>query len=255
MADATLLSIVIPAHNEADGITPTLRAFSARLRAEQIPFELVVVDDHSTDGTAEVLAALHGELPELRRVENPRSGGFGHAVLAGLEQFNGDAVCIVMADASDDPADVVTYYRLLSEGFDCVFGSRFVRGAKVVDYPRHKFLLNRLANTFIRLLFGLRLNDTTNAFKCYRREVIDGCQPLLSKHFNLTVELPLKAIVRGYSYTVVPINWYNRTTGVSKLKIQEMGSRYLFIVLYVWLEKVLSRGDYRRSGQTRSTSS
>jgi dolichol-phosphate mannosyltransferase len=241
-----LLSLVIPAHNEADGITPTLRAFVTRLRAEAIPFECVVVDDHSTDGTAEVLSGLHDEIPELRRVENPRSGGFGHAVLAGLEQFNGDAVCIVMADASDDPADVVTYYRRLSEGYDCVFGSRFVRGSTVVDYPRHKLLINRMANSFIRVLFGLRLNDVTNAFKCYRREVITGCSPLLSKHFNLTVELPLKAIVRGYSYTVVPISWYNRTTGVSKLKIKEMGSRYLFIVLYVWLEKLLSRGDYAR---------
>jgi dolichol-phosphate mannosyltransferase len=241
-----LLSLVIPAHNEADGITPTLRAFAERLRLERIPFELVVVDDHSTDGTDTVLAGLHAELPELRRVENPRSGGFGHAVLAGLEQFAGDAVCIVMADASDDPADVVTYYRRLLEGYDCVFGSRFLRGATVVDYPRHKLVINRMANTFIRMLFGLRLNDITNAFKCYRREVIDGCSPLLSKHFNLTVELPLKAIVRGYSYTVVPISWYNRTTGVSKLKIKEMGSRYLFIVLYVWLEKFLSRGDYTR---------
>ena len=182
----------------------------------------------------------------MRRVENPRAGGFGHAVIAGLEVFSGDAVAIVMADASDDPQDLVTYYRTLAQGYDCVFGSRFVPGAKVLDYPWHKLLLNRLANGFIRLLFGLRLNDTTNAFKCYRRDVIAGCSPLLSKHFNLTVELPLKAIVRGYSYAVVPIHWYNRTTGVSKLKIKEMGSRYLFIVLYVWLEKVLSRGDYRR---------
>lgn len=240
------LSLVIPAHNEAEGITPTLRAFAGRLRAESIPFEIVVVDDHSSDGTDRVLAALRDEIPELRRVENPRSGGFGHAVLAGLEAFTGDAVCIVMADASDDPEDVVTYYQRLGEGYDCVFGSRFVRGGKVVDYPRHKLLINRMANTFIRLLFGLQLNDVTNAFKCYRREVVEGCQPLLSKHFNLTVELPLKAIVRGYTYAVVPISWYNRTTGVSKLKIKEMGSRYLFIVLYVWLEKLLSRGDYRR---------
>jgi dolichol-phosphate mannosyltransferase len=245
--DATLkLSVVIPAHNEAEGIASTLRAIAARLRAADVPFEFVVVDDHSTDGTGEVLERLRGEIPELRRVENPRSGGFGHAVIAGLEAFSGDAVAIVMADASDDPADLVAYYRTLLQGYDCVFGSRFVSGATVVDYPRHKLLLNRLTNWFIRLLFGLRLNDTTNAFKCYRREVIAGCQPLLSKHFNLTVELPLKAIVRGYSYAVVPINWYNRTTGVSKLKIKEMGSRYLFIVLYVWLERVLSRGDYRR---------
>ncbi|BCS34685.1 polyprenol phosphate mannosyl transferase 1 [Luteitalea sp. TBR-22] len=247
MPDAPLtLSVVIPAHNEAEGITGTLRTFAARLRAEAIPFELLVVDDHSTDGTAAVLAALAGELPELRRVDNPRPGGFGHAVIAGLEAFAGDAVAIVMADASDDPADLVTYYRTLASGYDCVFGSRFVRGARVVDYPRHKLLLNRVANGFIRLLFGLRLNDVTNAFKCYRREAIEGCRPYLSKHFNLTVELPLKAIVRGYTYAVVPINWYNRTSGVSKLKIKEMGSRYLFIVLYVWLEKVLSRGDYRK---------
>lgn len=243
-----MLSLVIPAHNEAEGITPTLRAFAGRLRSEAIPFEIVVVDDHSTDGTGVVLDRLRGELPELRRIENPRSGGFGHAVLAGLEAFQGDAVCIVMADASDDPADVVTYYRTLVQGYDCVFGSRFVAGGRVVNYPSHKLLLNRLANTFIRVLFGLRLNDTTNAFKCYRRDVVRGCSPLLSKHFNLTVELPLKAIVRGYSYAIVPISWYNRTTGVSKLKIKEMGSRYLFIVLYVWLEKFLSRGDYHRPG-------
>lgn len=243
-----VLSVVIPAHNEADGVSPTVAAIAERLRSEQIPFEVVVVDDHSTDDTAGVLARLSDAHPEVRRVENARAGGFGHAVLAGLDAFAGDAVCIVMADASDDPDDIVTYYRtLLDGGYDCVFGSRFMRGSRVVDYPAHKLVLNRLANAFIRVLFGLRLNDTTNAFKCYRRHVIQGCAPLLSRHFNLTVELPLKAIVRGYSYAVVPIRWYNRTTGVSKLKIKEMGSRYLFIVLYVWLEKLLSRGDYRRA--------
>jgi dolichol-phosphate mannosyltransferase len=183
-------------------------------------------------------------------IENPRAGGFGHAVLAGLEAFSGDAVCIVMADASDDPADVVTYYRKLEEGYECVFGSRFIPGSRIVDYPPHKLVVNRLANWFVKLLFGLRLNDVTNAFKCYRREVIEGLTPILSKHFNLTVELPLKAIVRGYTYAVVPVSWHNRTTGVSKLKIKEMGSRYMFIVLYVWLEKLLSRGDYRRPGAT-----
>ena len=121
-----------------------------------------------------------------------------------------------------------------------------MRGASVVDYPPLKLALNRVANTFIALLFGLRYNDTTNAFKCFRREVIAGIRPILSHHFNITVELPLKAIVRGYSWTVIPTSWYNRKAGVSKFKVKEMGSRYLFIVLYALIEKLLSRGDYHR---------
>jgi dolichol-phosphate mannosyltransferase len=119
-------------------------------------------------------------------------------------------------------------------------------GAKVVNYPWQKLVLNRAANSFIDVVFRLKYNDTTNAFKCFRREVIDGIQPILSRHFNLTVELPLKAIVRGYSYTIVPTNWYGRTVGESKLRIQEMGGRYLFVVLSVLLERWLTRGDYRR---------
>jgi dolichol-phosphate mannosyltransferase len=240
------LSIVIPAHNEEEGIRPTVYKLAATLYAEQIPYEILIVNDHSTDGTESVLKSLMHEVPGVRYVNNAKPGGFGYAIRTGLDEFAGDAVCIVMADASDDPKDVVAYYRQLENGYECVFGSRFVRGSRVVAYPLHKLLINRLANRFVKSLFHLRLNDTTNAFKCYRREVIEGVQPVLSAHFNITVELPLKAIMRGYTYAIVPINWYNRTTGVSKLKIKEMGSRYLFIVLYVWLEKKLSRGDYVR---------
>ena len=127
-----------------------------------------------------------------------------------------------------------------------MFGSRFIKGGGTVDYPKVKLFVNRLANFFIRVIFGVPLNDTTNAFKAYRREAIDSARPLLSKHFNLTVELPLKTITRGCRYTVIPISWHNRKHGISKLKLQEMGSRYLFIVLYVWLEQLLTAGDYRR---------
>jgi dolichol-phosphate mannosyltransferase len=151
-----------------------------------------------------------------------------------------------MADSSDSPQNIVDYYYNLQQGYDCVFGSRFIKGGKVIDYPVHKLMINRLANLFIKILFGLKLNDTTNAVKAYRREVIEGISPILSHHFNLTVEIPLKAIIRGYSYQIIPITWENRKAGVSKLKIKEMGSRYLFIVLSIWLEKYLSRGDYRR---------
>lgn len=238
------LSLVIPAQNEEGSIAKTVEALARALAAESIPFEMILVDDGSTDGTAARVRELARKYPQVRLIENRGRHGFGIAVRTGLEEFQGDAVAIVMADGSDSPSDLVRYYRKLEEGYDCVFGSRFIRGGKVYDYPIHKLVLNRLANRFIGLLFGFRFNDTTNAFKCYRRQVIQGMQPLIAPHFNLTVEMPLKAIVRGFSYAVVPNSWTNRKTGASKLKIKEMGSRYLFIVLYLWLEKHLARGDY-----------
>jgi len=248
-----ILSIVIPAHNESESITATVQALYQTMTAASIPHEIVVVDDHSTDDSASVLDGLSAIAPTARWISNERPRGYGYAVRSGLTAFTGDAVCIVMADQSDDPNDVVTYYRKLEEGYDCVFGSRFVKGARVQNYPGAKLALNRVANSFIAVLFGSRYTDWTNAFKAFRREVIAGLEPILACHFNLTVELPLKAVVRGYSYAVVPIRWYNRTTGVSKLKIKEMGSRYLFIVLMAFLEHHLSRGDYRREGEPQKS--
>jgi dolichol-phosphate mannosyltransferase len=244
------LSVVIPARNEEGAVEETLSALLDTLRADAIPCEILVVDDGSTDKTAFVVQALSARYSEIRLVQNTGRHGFGMAVRCGLREATGDAVAIVMADSSDSPEDVVKCYRRLLQGPDCVFGSRFIHGSRVHDYPIHKLVLNRLANWFIKALFGVPFNDFTNAFKLYRREVIVGLQPLISPHFNLTVEMPLKAITRGFSFAVVPISWTNRKTGISKLKIREMGSRYLFIVLYVWLEKHLARGDYHRRYST-----
>lgn len=244
------LSVVIPAHNEEGCLEGTVRALAAELEAGGIAHEILVVNDGSTDGTERVLRALGRELPALRWVANGPPHGFGLAVRRGLDAYTGDAVAVYMADASDRPEDLVRYYRVLLErGVDCVFGTRFHPDARVSGYPAHKLVLNRLANGFVQLLFGLRYNDVTNAFKLYTRAAVDGARPLLSHHFNLTVELPLKCIVRGFSYTVVPNDWTNRKAGISKLRIQEMGSRYLFIVLYCFLERWLSHGDYRRPRQ------
>ncbi len=249
-----VLSVIIPAHNEAKSLPGVLRSLHASLTEHAIPHELLVVDDHSLDGTSQVVEAVARQIPTARCVENRAAQGFGLAVRAGLDEYGGDAVAIVMADGSDFPEDVVRCYGLLQDGYDCAFGSRFLKESRVVDYPWFKLAVNRLANLFIRLLFRIPLNDTTNAFKCYRRETIDGIRPILSNHFNLTVEMPLKAMVRGFSYGIIPIGWRNRTEGVSKLKLKEMGSRYLFIVMYVWLERHLAKGDYRKAvGDLRET--
>ncbi|HWM64150.1 MAG TPA: glycosyltransferase family 2 protein [Solirubrobacterales bacterium] len=239
------LSVVMPAQNEEGSVGRTVEGIVAVLERESVEYEVVVVDDGSEDRTAAVVEAIGATNPRVRCHPSHYEKGFGMAIRAGLDVFEGDAVVIAMADASDDPEDLIRYHRILEEGWDCAFGSRFMAGAKVHDYPRLKLVINRLANQFIRILFRHRYNDTTNAFKGYRRETIETIQPLLSKHFNLTVEMPLKAIVRGHNYEVIPTSWTNRTAGVPKLAMKEMGSRYLFIVLYVWLEATLSRGDYR----------
>ena len=241
------LSVVIPARDEAESIAITLKGVATTLEGLGIAYEVLVVIDHgSVDRTAEIAQAMADENPAVRCLRSPLPPGFGYTVRAGLECYTGDAVAIMMADGSDSPLDLVSYYRVLQDGYDCAFGTRFGRGGTTHDYPRLKLVLNRIVNAGIRALFQHGYNDTTNAFKAYRRDVVDQLQPMLSNHFNLTVEMPLKAIVRGYSFEVVPVTWTNRRHGVSKLRLQEMGSRYLFIILYVWLEAHLSRGDYRR---------
>ena len=194
-SDLKLLSVVIPARDEAGCIESMVRHLSVELKLKSVPHEIVVVDDGSTDATWETLSELKGSISELRPLQNTGLHGFGRAIIYGFDHSVGDAVVVMMADESDDPRDAVMYWNLLNEGWDCVFGSRFLAGAGVVAYPRFKLIVNRIMNTFIRVLFRHGFNDTTNAFKAYRRTVIDGCRPFLSPHFNLTVEIPLKSII------------------------------------------------------------
>jgi dolichol-phosphate mannosyltransferase len=241
-----LLSVVIPAHNEQGGIERVVSDLCGALSGEKIPYEVILVDDNSTDQTGEIAEKMSLSNPAIKVIHRKPPNGFGRAIKEGLDNISGEAVVICMGDASDDPKDVVNYYRKLREGYDCVFGSRFVPGADIHDYPPLKLLINRMANTLIRVLFLLKANDITNAFKAYRREVIESVKPLVSNHFNITIEIPLKAINRGYSHAVIPINWYGRESGVSKLKIMEMQRKYLFTLLYVWLEKILLKDEVKK---------
>ncbi|MCU0349229.1 MAG: glycosyltransferase family 2 protein [Flavobacterium sp.] len=241
------LSIVMPAYNEEESISETVEQIEEAFAKVNIEHEIFIVNDNSKDGTLEVLKQLAQKYPSVIYETNNGPNGFGYAVRFGLERFSGDCVAVMMADLSDSPYDLIRYYTTMIEGnYDCVFGSRFIKGGKVIDYPWVKKIINRIANFIIRMVMRIKYNDTTNAFKLYKREVIDGVKPILSPHFNLTIELPLKAIIRGYTYTIVPNSWTNRKYGVSKLKIKEMGSRYFFILVYCFVEKYFSRGDFKR---------
>ena len=242
------LSIIIPAYNEAQNLPLTIHEFYNLLIVNNIDHELIIVNDNSKDNTFSILQELKKSIPTLVFHTNKGPNGFGYAIRYGLERYEGDCVAIMMADLSDNPDDLVLFYRRLLVGdVDCVFGSRFIKGGKVVNYPFMKLVINRIANLIIQIVIGIKYNDATNAFKLYKRNVINGISPLLSPHFNLTIELSLKSIIRGYSYVVIPNKWFNRKEGVSKLKIKEMGSRYFFILVYCFVEKYFSRGDYKKN--------
>ena len=241
------LSIVIPAYNEEGSISKTIKELNFILRKNEISHEIIVINDNSNDKTLRILENLSKEIKTLIHFTNNGPNGFGYAIRLGLEKFSGDCVAIMMADLSDSPNDLVIFYhKMLNENLDCVFGSRFIKGGKAVGYPHFKRIINRISNFIIRILIGIKYNDTTNAFKLYKRSTIEGIKPIISPHFNLTIELPLKAIIRGYSYEIIPNSWHNRQHGISKLKIREMGSRYFFILMYCFFEKYFSAGDFKK---------
>lgn len=220
------LSLIVPTYNEAAVIERTVRDFHQALKEKQVDHEILIVHGRSTDNTEEILIKLEKEIPELRHINEKPPFGFGYAIRYGLENFTGDAVAIVMADRVDDPKDLLRFWEKYQEGYDCVFGSRFSKGSYLHKYPPFKLVLNRIFNVFLMALFQIRYNDTSNSFKLYSRKFIEEVSPLESDYFNITIELPLKVIVRGYKYAVVPNNWTNTSKKVSNLSIRKMTYYY-----------------------------
>lgn len=237
------LSIVIPAHNEEKCIASVLRTLMRELELNAIEYEIVLVNDNSTDSSPNILDEFGRAHSGIKVIHSQPPKGFGRAIRTGLNNVKGEVVVIFMGDGSDDAGDVIKYYNKILEGYDCVFGSRFIKGSRATGYPGIKLILNRLGNKLIQLLFLLRYNDVSNAFKAYRIEVIKAIQPLVSQYFNITVEMPLKAIIRGFTFAIVPINWYGRESGVSKYHIRELSRKYFFSILFVWLEKILLKEE------------
>ena len=241
------LSIIIPAKNEEGNLEETIKEINNILLKKNIQHEIIVINDHSSDATLKILNLLRNNIHELKIINNTGKPGYGFTVRLGLENYSGEIIAIMMADGSDSPKDLIKFYFKSIKNNTCIFGSRFIGGGFTKDYPKLKYVLNRIFNNLVRLIFQIRYNDITNAFKVYTKEAIEGSKPFLSNHFNLTLELPLKIIIRGYNYEVVPNSWKNRKTGISKMKIKEMGSRYIFILFYCLIEKLLTKNDYKKN--------
>jgi dolichol-phosphate mannosyltransferase len=231
------LSVIIPCYNEEGIIKETANHISKSIN--KIEHEIIIIDDFSTDNTKKVLIEISKSIPNIKIIQNEKKG-LGPAINLGITTSSKKYVCIFMADMSDDVKDLINYYNIIKEkDLDAIMGSRFLKESTVLDYPFGKLILNRIFNLLVRFLFLSRYNDYTNAFKIYKKESLLKLKPFVSENFNIFLEIPLKIISRKCKFIIIPINWYNRKIGKSKFKIKELGSKYLFTLLYCWLEKIL----------------
>ncbi len=231
------VSILIPVRNEELVIKKIVDQLESELK--NLPYEIVFVDDFSTDNSFQELEEISKTKNQILLCKNKKKG-LGGAITEGINKSTGEAICIMMCDFSDDINDFKKYYDILkNENVDAVFGSRFIKGSKINFYPKKKLILNRIFNLATKLLFFSDYNDFTNAFKIYKKSALLKMFPLVSESFNIFLELPLKIISRKMKYKIIPISWTTRKKGNSKFNIKELQSKYLFTLIYCWLEKIL----------------
>ena len=232
-----MLSILVPLRDEFENLDNILEKFDQKL--QNINYEVIFINDFSSDDTYEKLLKVCENKKNIKVFDNKKKG-LGGALNLGIEKSKGDYICIMMADLSDDFDNLLRYNKEIStEKLDAIFGSRFLKESKVEGYPFNKLILNRIFNIFVKIIFFNKYNDFTNAFKIYKSTVLKGFLPLVSESFNVFLEIPLKIICRGYRYKIIPINWYNRKKGKAKFNIKELRSKYLFTLIYCFLEKIL----------------
>ncbi len=232
-----MLSIIIPAKNEAENLQDIFKYFSIKL--VDVDYEVIVINDFSSDETFIKAKDLFKNNNKFKIFDNKKEG-LGGAINLGIEKSSGDKVAIMMADLSDHIEDLIEYNNIMDEKkVDAVLGSRFIQGSKVKDYPIQKLILNRIFNFLVKIIFWNNFNDYTNAFKIYKRDALLNIRPLVSESFNIFLEIPLKIISRKYNYEIIPINWTGRKKGKAKFKIKELRSKYLFTLIYCFIEKNL----------------
>lgn len=232
-----MLSIIIPLRNESMNLKNLKDTLNNQIK--DFNYEIILINDFSDDTTFETGMKIAQEDPKYK-IFNNNIKGLGGAINLGIDMSEGDYIAIMMADLSDDIEDLKNYYKTIREkNLDAVFGSRFIRGSEVRNYPKKKLILNRIFNYIVKLLFWSEYNDFTNAFKIYKKNSLKQCRPLISENFNIFLELSLKIITRGFSFEIIPIKWSSRKIGKSKFKINELSSKYLFTLLYCFFEKIL----------------
>ena len=223
-----MYSLVIPAHNEAKNLPKLLEKACSALKKIKEKFEIIVVDDNSTDNSDEVLKKLKEKIKELRIVTRTKNPGAGYAIREGLSKVRGDIIITMDADLSHDPAEIASFLKLLKV-YDMVCGSRYAKGGKA-EMTYSRILVSNLFNIIFRKLLGIPVKDFTSGFRAYKSKIIDKIE-LKSKKFGIFIEIPLKAHLAGFKLTETPISYHERGFGKSNLNYFKQGPEYIKIAL------------------------
>jgi len=222
------LSIIVPAHNEQDNIVDVISKIESFL---DIPHELIVVNDHSTDATAGLIHRVSRQYSNIRLVENLNERGFANAIKTGFANNKADIVVLVMADLCDDLHTIKEMFKKINEGYDVVCGSRYIKGGARLGGSKIKGFFSCFVGRSLRYLLGLPTHDIANAFKMYKKTVIDAVD-IQSKGFEISMEMPLKAHYLGFKITEVPTVWRERIKGASSFRMFKLFPSYF--KLYIW---------------------
>ncbi|MDA9602327.1 glycosyltransferase family 2 protein [Flavobacteriaceae bacterium] len=232
------LSIIIPTFKEGKIIDSSVNKINDVLKKSGIDFEILIIDDNSNDKTLEKIEEISKKNNNINLYLNNSSKGFGNSIIEGIKKSQGEIICFVMADQSDSPYDILNYYKEIIKGeYDCLFGDRWAEQQLVENYPKFKFYVNRIGNKMISFLFNINYSDLTNSFKMYKKSVLIGLFPLISNHFSITIEIPLKVIYRGFKYKVIPNSWKNNQHSVSNLNLLYVLKTYSLIAIYCLIER------------------
>ncbi len=211
--------VIIPTYKEKENIEALVKTISSL----SIPFDILIIDDNSPDGTASVVKNLQSENKNLHLIERPGKMGLGSAYKTGFKWAleNGfDYIFEMDADFSHNPDDLVRLYKACNDdGADVAIGSRYVSGVNVINWPLSRVLMSYFASIYVRLITGMKIMDTTAGFKCYRKEVLENIHPeqIKSKGYGFQIEMKFIAWKLGYKIVEVPIIFTDRRLGSSKM--------------------------------------
>jgi dolichol-phosphate mannosyltransferase len=211
--------VIIPTYKEKENI----KAIIAAISSLPVQFDILIIDDNSPDGTADIVKSLQPSYPNLHLIERPGKMGLGTAYITGFDwalQRDYQYIFEMDADFSHNPQDLVRLYEACDrDGADLAIGSRYISGVNVVNWPLGRVLMSYVASIYVRIITGMNIKDTTAGFKCYRRNVLRSIDPghIKSVGYGFQIEMKFSAWRLGYRIVEIPIIFTDRRAGTSKM--------------------------------------